>query len=201
MLKFFKNNFLIFFLLIQFIFLMYIVKENMIYSRRLDKLESEKVYLKQEIKLVKEYNLYHFKNIGKKLSTNLEFIDRAGDSYELNKFLNDVDYLLYFPQRTCPSCFENILKLIPEMREKLNDRLRIICSRTDMRSFTVYSQIKGKNEIVFSTNSDVLVETGKFPVDVPCVLKITPDGNLLSLFVVNKEYPEYLFEYFKVSSE
>lgn len=202
MLKFFKNNILIFFLLIQLIFLVYIVKVNLIYSKKLNKLDSENVYLKQEIKLMKEYNLYQYKNVGKKLDTYLEFRDRNGNSCDLNTFLNGVDYLLYFPQRTCPSCFENILKLIPEIREKLSDRLRIICSRTDMRNFTVYSQIRGKSEIVFCISPDILIDDMEaLPVDVPCVLKITPDGKILSLFVVNKEYPEYLFDYFEVSNE
>lgn len=171
----------------------------MICNRILNKMEMENMYLKQEIKLVKENSLHSYKVKDKALNPELIFKDRAGESLDLKRFMDNADYLLCFPRQTCPSCFENILQLIPKMREKLDDRLKVVCSRDDIRSFTVYSQVKGKKEIVYYADRNVIFPGMEIiPEDIPFILKINPDGDIHSLFVIDKEDPEYLFNYFNV---
>lgn len=134
MVKITKVNILILFLFLQFLFTFYVVRKNMICNRILNKMEMENVYLKQEIKLVKENSLHSYKVRDKALNPELIFKDRVGESLDLKRFIDNADYLLCFPRQTCPSCFENILQLIPKMREKLDDRLKVVCSRDDIRS-------------------------------------------------------------------
>lgn len=201
MIKISKVNILILFLSLQFMFAIYMTMDNLKCNKMLNKIELENVYLKQDIKLVKEYSLYHYVVAGKGLKSALIFKNRVGDSLDLKHFIKETDYLLCIPRQTCPSCFENILQLIPRMREKLGDRLKLVCVREDVRSYTVYSQVKGKNEIVFYTNQEYIFQgMENIPEDVPFVLRINPDGNINSLFVINKEDPEYLFNYFDVLS-
>lgn len=199
MVKITKVNILILFLFLQFLFTFYVVRKNMICNRILNKMEMENVYLKQEIKLVKENSLHSYKVRDKALNPELIFKDRVGESLDLKRFIDNADYLLCFPRQTCPSCFENILQLIPKMREKLDDRLKVVCSRDDIRSFTVYSQVKGKKEIVYYADRNVIFPGMEIiPEDIPFILKINPDGDIHSLFVIDKEDPEYLFNYFNV---
>lgn len=196
-----KINLLLLFLFFQFIFSLFMIKENFKYKNIVNKTEIENICLKQEIKQIKQNSLYHYKIKGNRLNQGLVFKDRVGVGMDLEHFLVGTDFILYIPRQTCPSCYEDILERIPDIRKMLNDRLKIICFRDDIRKVTVYSQIKEKEDVVFYVNQgDLFPGINNLPHDIPFIFRITPDLKIDSLFLTDKNDIEYLLDYFKICS-
>ena len=118
------------------------------------------------------------------VNTSARVSNRKGNRLELSEILQDsINTIFYVPQSSCNSCNEAIFQNLPHAIDLMGNKLKILCSHLDFNAMVIYSDYQVTDKILFAVE-EKLIDRENFDIQSPCVINITNNGQIKSVFVI-----------------